>query len=82
MVSHIRPQCSLLKKEQNHVAKSLPKRPCGHKLIVCHRCGAFGHLRPHCFKFQALKIIKKKKKKLELFGSCAMKAKSDLGGKW
>ena len=55
VIGHIRPQCSLLKKEQNHVARSLPKRPCGHKLIVCHRCGAFGHLRPHCFKFKLLK---------------------------
>ena len=32
--------------------------------------------------FKLLKEFKKKKKKLELFGSCAMKAKSDLGGKW
>ena len=31
--------------------------------------------------FKLLKELKKKKK-LELFGSCAMKAKSDLGGKW
>ena len=78
VIGHIRPQCSLLKKEQNHVARSLLKRPWGHKPIVCHHCGAFGHLRSHCFKFQALKRIKRKEK-LELLGSCAMKAKTDLG---
>ena len=68
----------LLKKEQTHVARSLPKRPSGPKSIVCHHCGAFGHLKPHCSKFQALKRIKRKEK-LELFGRCAMKAKPDLG---
>ena len=41
-------------------------------------CGAFGHLRPHCSKFHALKRIKRKEK-LELLGSCAIKAKPDLG---
>ena len=40
-------------------------------------CGAFGHLRPHCSKFYALKRIKRKEK-LELIGSCALQAKSDL----
>ena len=46
--------------------------------------GVFGHLRPHCSKFQALKRIYKKKnnnnnnKKLELLGSCALQAKPDL----
>ena len=68
----------MLKKEQNHGARSLPKKPSGPKHIVFHHCGAFGHLRPHCSKFQALKRIKRKKK-LELFGRCAMKAKPDLG---
>ena len=63
VISHIRPQCSMLKREQNHVARSLPKKPCGPKHIVCHHCGAFGHLRPHCCKFQALKKKKKKKKR-------------------
>ena len=68
VIGHIRPQCSMLKKEQNHGARSLPKKP----------SGAFGHLRPHCSKFQALKRIKRKEK-LELFGRCAMKAKPDFG---
>ena len=54
VIGHIRPQCPKLKREQNHVARSLPKKPSGPKHIVCHHCGAFGHLRPHCFKFQAL----------------------------
>ena len=78
MIGHIRPQCHKLKREQNHVARSLPKKPGGPQHIVCHHCGAFGHLRTHCSKFQALKRIRRKEK-LEPFGSCAMKAKSDLG---
>ena len=67
----------MFKREQNHVARSLLKRPNGPKPIVCHHCGAFGHLRPHCFKFQTLKRIKRKEK-LDILGSCAKKAKSDL----
>ena len=67
----------MLKREQNHVARFLPKKPSGPKLIVCHHCGAFGHLRPHCSKFQALKRIKRKEK-LEFLESCALQAKSDL----
>ena len=78
VIGHIRPQCFMLKKELNHGARSLPKKLSGPKHIVCHHCGAFGHLRPHCSKFQALKRIKRKKK-LKLFGRCAMKAKLDLG---
>ena len=74
MIGYIRPQCHNLKREQNHVARSLSKKPSGPKNIVCHHCGAFGHLRPHCSKFQALKRIKRKEK-LKLFGSCALKAK-------
>ena len=66
-----------MKREQNHVAKSLPKNSSGSKHIVCHHCGAFGHLRPHYSKFHALKRIKRKEK-LEFFGSCALKAKPDL----
>ena len=77
VIGHIRLQCSMLKKEQNHSAKSLPKKPSGPKPIVCYHCGVFGHLRPHCSKFQALKRIKRKEK-LELLGSCAKKGKSDL----
>ena len=53
------------------------KKPNGPKHIVCHHCGVFGHLRPHCFKFQALKRIKRKEK-LEFLGSCALQAKPDL----
>ena len=64
--------------KQNYVARCLPKKPNGPKHIVCHHCGAFGHLRPHCFKFQALKRIKRKEK-FELLGSCAKKAKPYLG---
>ena len=78
VIGHIRPQCFMLKKEQNHGARSLPKKPNGPKPIVCHHYGAFGHLRPHYSKFQALKRIKRKEK-LELFGRCAMKAKPVLG---
>ena len=78
MIGHIRPQCSMLKREQNHVARSLAKKPSGPRYIVCHHCGAFGHLRPHCSMIQALKRIKRKEK-LELLGSCAMKAKPVLG---
>ena len=78
VIGHIRPQCFMLKKEQNHGARSFPKKRSGPKHIVCHHCGAFGHLRPHCSKFQALKRIKRKEK-FELFGRCAMKAKPDLG---
>ena len=78
MIGHIRPQCPKLKREQNHVDRSLPKKPSEPNHIVCHYCGVFGHLRPHCSKFQALKRIKRKEK-LELLGSCAMKAKSVFG---
>ena len=77
VIGHIRPQCSMLTKEQNHGARSLPKKPSGPKHIVCHHCGAFDHLRPHCSKFHALKKIKRKEK-LELLGSCTKKSKSDL----
>ena len=77
VIGHIRPQCSTLKREQNHVTRSLPKKPSGSKHIVCHHCNAFGHLRPHCSKFQSLKRIKRKEK-LELLGSCALQAKPDL----
>ena len=75
VIGRIRPQCSMLKREQNHVARSLPKKPSGPKHIVV--TNAFGHLRPHCSKFQALKRIKRKNK-LELLGSCALQAKPDL----
>ena len=78
MISHIRPQCHKLKREQNHIARSLPKRPSGSKHIVYHHCGVFGHLRPQCFKFHAVKRIKRKEK-LELHGSCAKKSKPVLG---
>ena len=64
----------MLKRKQNHFARSLPSGP---KHIVCHHYGAFGYLRPDCSKFQALKRIKRKEK-LELLESCAKKAKPDL----
>ena len=78
MIGHIRPQCHKLEREQNHVARSLPKNPSGPKHFVCHHCGAFGHLRPQCSKFHAFKIIKRKEK-LKLLRSYALQAKSDLG---
>ena len=59
------------------MARSLPKKVSGPKHIVCHHCGAFGHLRPHCSKFHALKRIKRKEK-LEFLGSCVKKSKLDL----
>ena len=77
VISHIRPQCSMLKREQNHVTRSLLKKSSGSKPIVCHHCGAFGHLRPQCSKFHAFKRIKRKEK-LEFVGSYAKKDKYDL----
>ena len=78
MIGHIRLRCPKLKREQNHVVRSLSKKPSRPKHIVYHHCGAFGHRRPHYSKFQALKRIKRKEK-LQLFESCAMKAKLVLG---
>ena len=78
VIGHIRPQRHKLKREQIQVSRSLLKKPNGPKHIVCHHCGAFGHLKSHCFKFHALKRIKRKEK-LELLGSCAMKEKPVLG---
>ena len=77
MIGHIRPQCHKLKKEQNHIARSFSKRPSGPKHIVCHHCGASGHLRPQCSKFHTLKRIKRKEK-LEFHENCAKKGKPDL----
>ena len=70
----------MLKREQNHVARSLPKKPSGPKHIVCHHCGAFGHLRPHCSKFQALKRIKRKEKNLS-FVEVVLREKNRIWGK-
>ena len=75
VIGHIRPQCHKLKRKQNHVARSLPKKASGPKHIVCHHCGDFGHLRPQCSKFHSFIRIKRKEK-IELFGSCAKKSKS------
>ena len=77
VIGHIRPQCSKLKREQNNIARSLLKKSSRPKCIVCHYCGAFGHLRPQCSKFLVFKRIKRKEK-LELYGSCTRKGKSDL----
>ena len=77
VIGHIRLQCYKLKREQNHVTRSLPKKPSRPKHIVCHHYGVFGHLIPHCSKFHALKRIKRKEK-LKLFGSYAKKGKSSL----
>ena len=77
MIGHIRPQYHKLKREQNYVARSLPKKPSRPKHIICHHCGVFGHLRPQCSKFHALKRIKRKEK-LKLLGSYAKKGKPVL----
>ena len=77
VIGHIRPQCSMMKREQNHVARSLPKKLSIPKPIGCHHCGVFGYLKHLCSKFQALKRIKRKEK-LDLFGSCVIKAKPDF----
>ena len=58
VIDYIRPQCHKLKRKQNHIARSLPKRPSRPKHIVCHHCGAFGHLRPQYSKFMLLKESK------------------------
>ena len=80
MIGHIKSQYSMLKREQNHVSRSLPKKPSGPKPIVCHHYGTFGHLRPHCSKFQALKRIKRKKK-LEFFLKLCYESKTGFEGK-
>ena len=67
----------MLKRKQNHIARSLLKRPSRPKHIICHYFDVFGHLKPHCSKFQALKRIKRKEK-LELLGSYAKNGKLDL----
>ena len=77
VIGHIRSQCHKLKREQNHIIRSFPKKPSGLKHIVCHHCGVFGYLKPHCSKFHTLKRIKRKEK-LELHESCAKKGKLDL----
>ena len=77
VIGHIRPQCHKLKRQQNHVTRSLPKKPSGSKHIVCYHCGASGHLRPYCSKFHTFKRIKRKEK-LEFLGSYAKKAKPNL----
>ena len=77
MIGHIRPQCYKLKREQNRIARSLPKKPSGPKHFVCHHYGAFGHLRPQCSKSHAFKIIKRKEK-LEFLGCHAKHGKPVL----
>ena len=77
VIGHIRPQCSKLKREQNNVDRSLPKKSNRPKCIVCYHCDAFGHLRPQYSKFHAFKRIKRKEK-LEFYGSCAKKGKPNL----
>ena len=77
VIGHIRPQCHKLKRQQNHVTRSLPKKPTGSKHIVCYHCGASGHLRHYCSKFHAFKRIKRKEK-LELHGNCAKNGKPDV----
>ena len=64
VIGHIRPQCYKLKREQNHVARSLLKKPSGLKHIFCYYCRTFGHLRPQWSKFHA-----KNQKKRETWAS-------------
>ena len=52
VIGHIKPQCHRLKREQNQVARSIPKKPSGPKHIVCHHCGVIGHIRPQCHKLK------------------------------
>ena len=61
VIGHIKPQCHKSKREQNHVTRSLPKKPSGSKHIVCYHCGAFGHLRPIALSFMLLKESKEKR---------------------
>ena len=77
VIGHIRSQCHKLKREQNHVARSLSKKRSRPKHIVCHHCGTFDHLRPQCSKFHVFKRIKRKEK-LKLLGSYAKKGKPNL----
>ena len=59
VIGCIRPQCPKLR-GKNHVAKSLPKNPSGPKHIVYYHCGAFGHLRSHCFMLSFLEVVLKR----------------------
>ena len=34
VIGHIRPQCSMLNREQNHIPKSLPKKPSGRDFVT------------------------------------------------
>ena len=61
VIGHIRPQRPKLKREQNHVARSLPKKSSGPKPIVCHHCGAFVILDLIALSFKLLKELKEKR---------------------
>ena len=61
VIGHIRPQCPKLKKEQNHIARSLSKKPSGPKHIVCHHCGALVILNLIALSFKLLKESKEKR---------------------
>ena len=60
VIGHIRPQCHKLKREQNHVVRSIPKKLSGPKHIVCHHCGAFGHWDLNALSFILSKELKNK----------------------
>ena len=61
VIGHIRSQCHKLKREQNYVIRSLPKKPNRPKHIICHHCDAFGHLDLIALSFMLLKESKEKR---------------------
>jgi len=53
VVGHIRPNCSLLRQEPKHVAKSPSRNTNIPKFVhVCDFCGVSGHIRPNCHKLK------------------------------
>ena len=61
VIGHIRLQCYKLKREQNHVTISLPKKPSRPKHIVCHYCVPLVILDLITLSFMLLKESKEKR---------------------
>ena len=61
VIGYIRSQCHKLKREQNYVIRSLPKKPNRPKHIICHHCDAFGHLDLIALSLMLLKESKEKR---------------------